>query len=89
MNIITITLNPAFDVHCFAEHFNPFHENLARITDKSAGGKGVNSSRALTANGVENTALVVLGDENADDFRRCLSEYGMNVKEIVVKGRIR
>lgn len=89
MNIITITLNPAFDVHCFAEHFNPFHENLARITDKSAGGKGVNISRALTANGVENTALVVLGDENADDFRRCLLEYGMNVKEIVVKGRIR
>ncbi len=89
MKIITITLNPAFDVHCYAEHFNPFHENLARITERSAGGKGVNISRALTANGVENTAITVLGDENADDFRRCLSEYGMNVKEIVVKGRIR
>ena len=89
MKIITITLNPAFDVHCFTEHFNPFHENLARITERAAGGKGVNISRALTAAGVENTALVVLGDENAEDFRRCLSEYGMNVKEIVVKGRIR
>lgn len=89
MKIITITLNPAFDVHCFTEHFNPFHENLARITERAAGGKGVNISRALTAAGVENTVLVVLGDENAEDFRRCLSEYGMSVKEIVVKGRIR
>ena len=53
MNIVTLTLNPAFDLHCFAEHFQPFHENLARITALDAGGKGVNISRALTVNGVE------------------------------------
>ena len=89
MKIITITLNPAFDIHCFTEHFYPFHENLATVTSRDAGGKGVNISRALTVNEIENTALVVLGDENADDFRRALSKYGMNVEEIVVKGRIR
>ncbi len=89
MKIITITLNPAFDVHCYTEHFEPFHENLARVTEREAGGKGVNISRALTVNGVENIALVVLGEENADDFRRSLDAYGMNVEEIVVKGRIR
>ena len=89
MKIITITLNPAFDIHCYTEHFRPFQENLARITERAAGGKGVNISRALTANGIDNTALVVLGDENAEDFRRSLSAYGMNVEEILVKGRIR
>ena len=89
MKIITITLNPAFDIHCFADNFQAFHENLVNITDRSAGGKGVNISRALLANGVENTALVVLGDENADDFRRSLSKYGMKLEEILVKGRIR
>ena len=89
MKIITITLNPAFDIHCYTRNFRPFQENLARITERAAGGKGVNISRALTANGIENTALVVLGDENAEDFRRSLSAYGMNVREIIVGGRIR
>ena len=31
MKIITLTLNPAFDIHCYTEHFLPFHENLAEI----------------------------------------------------------
>ncbi len=89
MNIVTITLNPAFDIHCFTERFAPFHENLVEITKRDAGGKGVNISRALTANGVANTALVVLGEENAEDFSRCLSRGGLCTKEIRVKGRIR
>ena len=89
MNIITITLNPAFDIHCHTEQFAPYHENLAKITARDAGGKGVNISRALAANSVPNTALVVLGEENAEDFRRSLSKSGVQTKEICVKGRIR
>ena len=89
MKIITLTLNPAFDVHCYCEHFEPFRENLARIVDRDAGGKGVNISRALTANGVQNTALVVLGEQNALDFCHSLDEYGINYEQIVVSGRIR
>lgn len=89
MRIITLTLNPAFDVHCHTPHFEPFHENLAEITDREAGGKGVNISRALTMNGVENLALVVLGEENGSDFRRALDADGMKYLEITVPGRIR
>ena len=89
MKIITLTLNPAFDIHCYAENFQPFHENLAKITAYEAGGKGVNISRALTVNGVENTALVVLGDENGESFRKSLAADGMTFNEIAVKGRIR
>ena len=89
MNIITLTLNPAFDVHCFSETFQPFSENLVKITAKDAGGKGINISRALAANGIESTAIAVLGDENADDFRCCFSSSKIKLEEIVIKGRIR
>ena len=89
MKIITLTLNPAFDIHCYAEDFQPFHENLAKITAYEAGGKGVNISRALTVNGVENIALVVIGEENGESFRKSLAADGMTFTEITVKGRIR
>ena len=72
MKIITLTLNPAFDLHLSADGFKPYGESVARVTDRDAGGKGVNISRALTANGVENEALVLLGEENAAEFQKCL-----------------
>ena len=89
MKIITLTLNPAIDVHCYAENFEPFHENLAHITSSDAGGKGVNISRALTVNGVDNLALVVLGSENGKNFADSLIADGMDVAELYVDGRIR
>ncbi len=89
MKIVTLTLNPAFDIHCHTPSFQPFRENLAHITANDAGGKGINISRALTKTGVENTALVVLGEENADGFRRSLSADKMQYCEITVGGRIR
>ena len=89
MKIITLTLNPAFDIHCYIENFKPFHENLAKITDRDASGKGVNISRALDANGVENLAFLVLGDENGESFERSISKDGLNYRAITVEGRIR
>ena len=38
MKIYTITLNPAYDVHAYAEHFAPFHENRANVISREAGG---------------------------------------------------
>ncbi|MBO5939268.1 MAG: 1-phosphofructokinase family hexose kinase [Clostridia bacterium] len=89
MKIITLTLNPAFDVHCFVEDFQPYHENLAKITTSEAGGKGVNISRALTVCGTENLAFVVLGEENGEGFTRAMSADGMTYQTITVAGRIR
>ncbi len=89
MKIITLTLNPAFDIHCFTENFQPYHENLAMITAQEAGGKGVNISRALTANGIENTALIAMGMENASGFRQKLDADDIRYREIMVPGRIR
>lgn len=89
MNIITITLNPAFDVHCTAERFEAGHENLALITEREAGGKGVNISRALALNGIPNMALLAVGDENGDDFCRELDKDSITYETITLHGRIR
>ena len=72
MKIITITLSPAFDLHCFCDDFKPFGENLCDINSYDAGGKGINISRELTANVVEITALTILGNDNAENFLKAL-----------------
>lgn len=89
MNIITLTLNPAFDTHCYIEDFKPYFENLAKVTSYDACGKGVNISRTLNVGGVENTALLLLGEDNADAFKKRLLDDGINFSEITVKGKIR
>ena len=88
MKLITLTLNPAIDVHCSAESFEACHENLATVTEREAGGKGINISRALTVNNVENLAILAVGDENGAEFCRELDKDGMNYRAITVNGRI-
>lgn len=87
MKIYTLTLNPAYDVHAFAESFAACHENLAQILSREAGGKGVNISRALAGNGVPNTAVIILGTENGGEFRQALA--GMDCICLEKEGRIR
>ena len=89
MKIITLTLNPAFDVHCNADGFAPYKENIVEIISRDAGGKGVNISRALSAFSTENRALVVMGEENGDEFYRMLLSDGLSVTSVYTKGRIR
>lgn len=89
MKIITITLNPAFDVHCSIADLKLHHENLAEIISTDAGGKGVNISRALTLNGHKNLAFVVLGNENRDSFERALNSEEISYLSLNVDGRIR
>lgn len=89
MNIYTLTLNPAYDVHASTEHFQPFHENLAHVTSREAGGKGVNISRALLQGGTENTAVIVLGTDNAADFQQDLEKAGLRCLYLPMPGRIR
>ena len=89
MKIYTITLNPAYDIHAYAEHFAPFHENLANVTSREAGGKGVNLSRALKNGGTENTAVIVLGKDNCTEFKAELESAGLQTSLLEKPGRIR
>ena len=89
MKIYTITLNPAYDVHAYTEHFEPFHENLAKVLSRDAGGKGVNISRALTSCGTDNTAIIVVGKDNCADFKADIEAAGMKTIIFEKEGRIR
>ena len=89
MKIITLTLNPAFDIHCDADGFLPYKESILKITSREAGGKGVNISRALSSVGTKSTALIVVGRENGDEFCRSLDNDGLAVLPIYREGRIR
>lgn len=87
--IKTVTLNPAFDLHFGMEKFEARRENYVQSIIRDAGGKGINTSRALTVNGVENTAYVVLGEENGNDFANQLTRDGMRFVPVYTAGRIR
>ena len=89
MKIYTLTLNPAYDIHAFTEQFKPYHENLAQVQSRDAGGKGVNISRALNNYGIANTAVIVLGRENSGAFKQDLANA--NIQSILFEkdGHIR
>lgn len=89
MNVVTLTLSPAFDIHCEATKIRVNCENIASIKGTDAGGKGVNISRALRAFGIDSLAVVVLGNENSGEFLSALSRDGILYSEIKVEGRIR
>lgn len=89
MNIFTLTLSPAFDVHCIGEKIEKGRENFVTLTDRSVGGKGINISRALAAFGIESTAVVVMGEENSEELLNMLSGSALRIEAINVPGRIR
>lgn len=89
MKITTLTLNPAFDIHVSLKSFPLGRESLADSVMRDIGGKGINISRALTENGIENTALVVLGKENSADFIQGMEQAGLAYQALLWEGRIR
>ncbi len=89
MKILTITLNPAFDLHYTVPGFTLGGENYVEAVMISAGGKSVNISRALRANGIPSTACVVMGKENADAFQAKLREEGIDYLPFLTDGSIR
>ena len=89
MNIYTLTLNPAFDVHAHSAHLALHSENFADISYRDAGGKGINISRALCNAGIKNTAIALIGKENGNEFKKSLQSFGLDACYIEVEGRIR
>ena len=88
-NIITVTLNPAYDLHYTISNFRPYKENIVESALVESGGKGVNISRALSNNNKANTAFVILGRENCGQFEKSLQQWGLNYIPLYVPGKIR
>jgi len=89
MKIITTTLNPAFDLHYNMKNFKLYEENYVDSVLTFAGGKGINISRALSRNGMDNTAYIILGKDNASDFVSRLEADGLGCYVIYAEGKIR
>ena len=87
--IITITLNPAFDLHYYMDKFEAKKENYVTTAAIDAGGKGVNISRALKVNGIDNTAYVIFGKENAAQFESEMKKDKIDFVPLYTEGRIR
>lgn len=89
MNIVTLTLNPAFDIHCLGDNFEIKKESFFDITSKDAGGKGINVSRALSAFGIKSTAFIVVGSNNKDEYLSQLKDSNISIIDYCVNGSIR
>lgn len=89
MKIITLTVNPAVDLHLYADALRPLCDNPAKILRRDSGGKGVNLSRALHSYGVDSLCLMMLGDEDKDEFVAPLNSFGLSVDYVTVSGRVR
>jgi len=77
MKLLTVTLNPVYDRFYHIPAFQPYRENLASRVEVFPGGKAVNVSRALTKNGYDNTALLLLGQANCEDFEKAIRAEGI------------
>ncbi len=89
MNVYTLTLSPAYDVHAICEDFSAGKENLALLISREAGGKGINISRALLTMGIQSIPVVLLGNENSAEYEAELSKSGLSPRIIRTEGRIR
>lgn len=87
--IITLTLNPAFDLHVTLPSFSVGKEHHAQTVTRSIGGKGINTSRALKENGIDNLALILSGRENESEFLKALEAEKLLFKVFSCEGRIR
>ncbi len=89
MNIITLTLNPAIDVHLRADSISVGGYSKADFERRDPAGKGVNVSRALSAFGVDNLCYVVLGADNSAEYLSSLASQGIAPEYSLVPGRVR
>ncbi len=85
MKIITLTLNPAEDLHIYADG----QSKGEKVTSRHSGGKGVNLSRALHAYGVEHLTALAVGEDGSPEFLKSLYDFGLSVFSVEAKGNIR
>lgn len=89
MKIITVNLNPAYDIFYRVPGFRQYKENLAESVSVFTGGKGMNVSRALKSNGIGSTAYLLLGRENSQAYIDGITADGIDTRIFYASGRIR
>lgn len=87
--IITLTLNPSLDRTVDVERLERGHVIRAASSHVDPGGKGVNVTRALLANGVASRAVLTCGGEEGQHLVRLLQAEGVEPICVWIAGHTR
>ena len=87
--IVTVTLNPSLDRAIDIERLMRGQVIRAAHARLDPGGKGVNVSRALLANGVPSQALLPTGGDEGQQLVRLLRAEGVDLVAVPVAGNTR
>lgn len=88
--IVTVTPNPSLDVALHVDELRRGAVLRATAERHDAGGKGLNVSRALAANGVENRAVMPLGGSAGADLLALLAgDTGLEPVAVPIAGSTR
>ncbi|MBX6389738.1 MAG: 1-phosphofructokinase [Frankia sp.] len=87
--IVTLTLNPSLDRAIEIAELTRGSVIRASAAHLDPGGKGVNVTRALLANGVPSLAVIPCGGANGDQLIRLLKHAGVAVLAVPVSGQTR
>jgi 1-phosphofructokinase len=87
--ILTITLNPAFDVTIRLAALAPGEVNRSRSVGTHPAGKGINVARVLSDLGHAVTVSGFLGEDNAGPFDALFAQCGMTDAFVRVPGETR
>lgn len=87
--IVTLTLNPSVDRTVEVETLARGEVMRALGVRVDPGGKGINVSRALAANGFPTRAVVALGGAEGEHLVALLRETGIEILSVPIRGAIR
>lgn len=87
--ILTVTLNPAIDKSAEIRHFYVNAENRATKVIATAGGKGINVSRALASLGVKSICAGFAGGASGQNLLRSLLLEGLEHNFVFIQGETR
>ncbi|HEY0518496.1 MAG TPA: 1-phosphofructokinase family hexose kinase [Ilumatobacteraceae bacterium] len=87
--IITVTLNPSLDRTIEIPALDRGEVIRSTGSTVEAGGKGVNVSRALLANGVPSIAVMPLGGADGDELAALLKAEGVEMNVVPVRAATR
>ena len=87
--IVTVTLNPSLDRTLEVDRLDRGAVLRTSVPTLEAGGKGVNVTRALAANGIQSTAVLPIGGGEGAELARLLELDGVVAKVVPVAGQTR
>ncbi|MGB3682344.1 MAG: 1-phosphofructokinase [Rubrobacteraceae bacterium] len=87
--ILTLTPNPSLDLAYELDALSRGEVQRSSSFSVEAGGKGINVSRNLVANGLDSRAIAPVGGPSGEQFLSLLEESGIELIRVPVSGAVR